>query len=603
MLLESPPRYHDGVASMVPDRAVIEVLAGHGGGLGEVLLSKQEVALEPDHGLAAGTVAVARMPRDAPATVERVLAAPGSLTAAMARLVTSFGIDPLESPATRAEADRLLEAPGLDDPALEDLEDLPFVTIDNDDSRDLDQALWIGREGGGHRVLYALADASFYVPVESALFDRALAQGASYYLPGLTVPMLPRVLSEGLVSLNPDVPRRALVMDMELDGEGHCRATTLRRARIRSRRKLSYARVQRFWDDPFGAAFDGAPFEDSLRQLREVGRRLMDLASERHVVRYHRIELEIRTDPSSELGISLATRPRREVDRCNEQISLLCNTEGARLLQRGRGLKHVQPIFRVHPSPSPEALGAFAATVAALVGAHELDPNRWAWRSDEPLASYLDRLPRRGWPRLVEAIERQAILTNVRSTFGADPGAHHGIGAPVYARFSSPMREVVGIFTHKEALEMLGDAAEASPSAEDEALRDRVVEAGNRAKSVQKSLTRAAHLEAMRRLFGQDVKAAMPDRPVHRGTMLGMKPTVVYVRLDDPPLEVKVHLRDLKRATGETWRPDRSGVRLVRRRRLGARRVMLRLGDAVDLQVVAVDAERGRFVFRIAVEG
>lgn len=219
-----------------------------------------------------------------------------------------------------------------------------------------------------------------------------------------------------------------------------------------------------------------------------------------------------------------------------------------------------------------------------------------------PLADFLDQLPRRGWPRLAAAIEHQAVLTNVRSTFGPEPGAHHGIGAPVYARFSSPMREIVGVFTHKEALEALAGGDAAAPSAEDEALRDLVVESANRAKSIQKSLTRAAHLEVLRRTCAPQLERPADRRPWFRGTLLGMKPTVLYVRLDDPPLEVKVHLRDLRRETGQRWRPDPSRVLVVGPRR-GSRRTVVRMGDAVDLRLVGHRAAQSRFVFEIRPAG
>ncbi|MBL8740386.1 MAG: RNB domain-containing ribonuclease, partial [Myxococcales bacterium] len=100
------------------------------------------------------------------------------------------------------EVEAWLARPGIDDPALVDLRALPFVTIDGPTSKDLDQALYIEKAGKGHVVHYALADASHYAPSASALFREALRRGASFYFPGFSVPMLPRALSEGLVSLN-----------------------------------------------------------------------------------------------------------------------------------------------------------------------------------------------------------------------------------------------------------------------------------------------------------------------------------------------------------------------------------------------------------------
>jgi ribonuclease R len=139
------------------------------------------------------------------------------------------------------EVEAFVAQPGIDDPSLADHEGTPFVTIDAATSRDLDQAVHVAREADGYLVAYAIADASHYVRPGSALFREAMRRGATYYLPGLSVPMLPRALSEGLVSLNPDGPRRALVFLHRLDARAEILSTELVRARIRSRAKLSFS--------------------------------------------------------------------------------------------------------------------------------------------------------------------------------------------------------------------------------------------------------------------------------------------------------------------------------------------------------------------------
>src|SRR5262245_17333930 len=127
----------------------------------------------------------------------------------MEALAEQFGLPLEHPPEVLAEVAALLKAPQIDDPALIDRTALPFVTIDNQDSRDLDQALCVTAEKYGWCLWYALADAAHFVKPGSALFAAALERGASFYLPGLSIPMLPRALSEDLVSLNQNVPRRA----------------------------------------------------------------------------------------------------------------------------------------------------------------------------------------------------------------------------------------------------------------------------------------------------------------------------------------------------------------------------------------------------------
>lgn len=491
------------------------------------------------------------------------------------------------------EVAALNAAPGLDDPRLDDLEDLPFVTIDNEDSRDLDQALFIRKDPQGFQVYYALADAAFYVRPGSALFEEAVQRGSSYYLPGRSIPMLPRALSEGLISLNPGELRRSLVFVMALDEAGRCHTTDIVRARIRSRQKLSYARVQRSWDDPAGSGFRGDPFEESLGLLGAVGRLRMLEAQNRHVVDYRRLETQIRF--TREGAPLVTTRERLDVERCNEQISLMCNIEGAKILEKGLGAEYVQPIFKVHPAPTGEHLDRFKRQVTALVQLHGLDPGRWAWKGpDQPLAQYLEALPRRARPRLAAAIERQAVLTNQRSIFTSDPGVHYGIGAQVYARFSSPMREIVGIFTHKETLELINGPASATPTESDLILRDRVVEAGNRSKALQRTLEKETDQLVLDELFEPELRLRPEDRPIRRGTVKGMRPHLVYIRMDDPPLEVKIHLSDLARHTGSRWEQDPHMVEVQPPEGAGLK--PLRMGCAVDFRLEGHDEKRRRWL-------
>ncbi len=521
------------------------------------------------------------------------LARAGTLRAELYRIALAAGADPTYPIEVLAEVAALTAAPGVDDPALADLRSVPFVTIDNRDAQDLDQALHIARDGAGYRVRYAIADASHFVRPGSALFGEALARGSSYYLPGMAVPMLPRTLSEGIVSLNPGVDRRALVFDMRLAADGSCHATHLVRARIRSVRKLSYRKVQRLWDDPAGSALARAEFADALRLLAEIGELRLEAARHRHIVAYHRHETIVRCD-GEQGGFLILGRDRLPVERANEQISLLCNIEGARLLLAARGAAHVQPIFRVHPAPGPEALDRLGNLIDAIARAHDLDPARWSWRPDggEPLADFIERLPRRGLhTAITRAVERQVLLANRRSSFDSVPGPHYGVGAEVYARCSAPMREIVGVFTHKEVLEALG--ARPQPDAADIALRDLVVTAGNRAKERQRSLTKAANRVVLDRLFSADIARAPARRPTMKGTVLGATPSRLYLQLEQPPVEVKVHLSDLAAHSGVHWRLADDGVALTAPEAASP----IRLGDRVTVSVAGLDTVNDRWTF------
>ena len=479
---------------------------------------------------------------------------------------------------------------GLDDPTLEDLTHLPFVTIDNPDSRDLDQALYIEQgSNGGFRVWYALADASFFAPPGGAILNEALRRGATQYFPSFAHPMLPRRLSEDLVSLNPDVDRRALVFRLDLNNDGVCTETTMLRGRVRSRAKLNYRQVQRFLDNGGSAepALDKAPYSVSLRLLRDVGQLRLHDAAQRDVVRYDRREVYVQPDKDS---LRLRERARYPVETWNAQISLLCNVEGAAYLAQAIDPElAIEGVFRVHPPPTREDVASFAAWIDRLVAAFDLDPAAWRWRRDGPdsLADYIERLPDDGeWVRLAMAIQRQAMLLNQKAEFSVQPGAHHGIGAPYYSRFSSPMREVVGIVTHQLALDQQHEAR----SGLTRAMVDDAVRIGNEAKDLQKRLTRAVIKLAIDDLMEADLAA--PKAPTRRGTVMGMTANRLHVRLDDPPVDLKLYFDLVAKHAGIDLVPDDNGLFL---RSKSDRSIVARLGADIDVRVIAYEPDLERW--------
>jgi ribonuclease R len=487
--------------------------------------------------------------------------------------------------------------PGVDDPSLVDRTQTPFVTIDGEHSKDLDQAIFVSSTAAGYLVEYAIADAAFYVRPGSALFAEAMRRGASYYFPGFSVPMLPRSLSEGVISLNPQVPRRALVFRHALDAAGQITDTTLQRARVRSRAKLSFSSVQQLIDARDQSPLRDAEFEPSLRLLREVGRKRMALANSRGLIRYRREEVNIELDGQG-LTFAVMEVVRDEVELWNEQISLMCNAEGGRLL-REHPSPALQPIYRVQAGPDPMRLEQFARLTERVAALNGLPRTPWVWEpAKAPLADYVRDLPTGSSlsdeDRLARAVMRQAMMVNMRSEYSAHPGPHAGVGAEPYARFSAPMREMVGVFLHKEALELLhGDTG---PQVGDEALRTEVVTVANRSRETQRRVQDVSNEVVLNRLFTPELARA--TRTVFMGTVMGFAGSKLHVRLDAPPLDVKLQFFDVAKTSfnGAWLEIADEGASL---RAKGVTAPLLKLGQPLELQVERRDEKTQRWVFVI----
>lgn len=518
------------------------------------------------------------------------------MRAALEKIAEQHGLSPEFPPEVSAAANRAVSEAALSDPALVDLSGLPFVTIDGRDTRDLDQAVYVERTRDGYRVDYAIADAGSFVVPGGPLFDEGLKRGSSFYLPGYCIPMLPRSLSEGAISLNAKVPRRAVVFRMHLDADGSVRETRITHARIFSQAKLAFEDVEDFYAAPEEHPLHREPFAESLTLLRTVGQLRMDRAEERNVVRFRRTEVRVGITNGKAV---IARELRLPVEKYNEQISLLCNVEGARKLKDGDTPNDaVEPIFRIHSGPDTETLAELDALLEQLVDLHQLDARVWRRRPDDrSLSEWLDALPRSGaLERVALAVHRQTMLKTGRSAFSAEPGAHFGVGAEVYARFSAPMREIVGVYLHRELMERVsGRTLDAPGAASGVALRDAVLEAANRSKDLQKQLTRDANMHVLQQVFDALLSAPAENRRF-QGTVLGVARNKLHVLLDDPPLEVKAYNSDIAEALGAAVRAEDDGVALFRQD--GS--PLCRLGESVQLQLTGKDKKRRRYRFALA---
>ena len=506
------------------------------------------------------------------------------------------------SEAIEAEVEKFIQC-DMDFSDCEDFLHIPFVTVDGAGTRDLDQALYVGTPDDGYYqalencvyvAWYAIADASWFVRPGTALFDEALKRGTSIYFADMSVPMLPRALSQGIISLNADVDRRALVFIMQIDAHGICLKTELRRGKIHSRAKLANEEVSIFLQNPQNHAWAKTDYAQSLINFKAVGLLRMAESRTRNVVHFNRVALDVglnyhKTD--YELGVDA----RADVDLYNEQLSLLCNMEGAKILKRlAQDDPEVLAIFRNHEAPSDHALQELHIEINALAKAQNM-PDCWFWNAETTsLADFFESLPResitcdetcnaegrRMW-RVRQAMERLVLMMQRRSVLSPDAGLHSALGVNPYARFSAPMREIVGVFTHKEAIEAEFDVDSPLTREANALLRTQVIQSATKAKSVQRNIDKAVDSCAIAHIISHDYDVELEKRPLRRGTILGMKPSAIYVRLDMPPIELKVYIKDMVEATGQNW--TLSEDKNVLTNEDGTLRYVV--GDSIDLRV------------------
>ncbi len=233
-----------------------------------------------------------------------------------------------------------------------DRTDLDLVTIDPASSTDLDQAVFIERHGDGYTVYYAIADVPSFITPGGALDAECRRRGLTLYAPDGRIPLHPEAISEDAGSLLPDVDRGAFLWEFTLDSTAAVVNATVRRARVRSRAKLSYQGVQE--------AIDGGTAGECLQLLKEVGLKRIELERLRGGASLKLPAQVVEQDPDTG-AYRLITEVPLPVEDWNAQISLMTGMAAADLMVRGS-----VGILRTMPAPDARSIETFERQTAAL---------------------------------------------------------------------------------------------------------------------------------------------------------------------------------------------------------------------------------------------
>jgi exoribonuclease R len=306
-----------------------------------------------------------------------------------------------------------------------DLTQIEFVTIDPAGSTDLDQALFIGRSGEGYKVFYAIADVPSFVAPGGALDAETRRRGQTFYTPDGRIPLHPEVISEGAGSLLAGQLCAAFVWEFELDAAAEVSSVLVRRARIRSRAKLSYPGVQ--------AELDAGTAAPVLRLLKEVGIKRVELERLRGGASLNMPDQEIAQLPDG--GYRIVAAPPLPVEDWNAQISLMTGMAAAELMLKGK-----VGILRTMPAPDEGSLAHFHRQTHALGK---------PWDGAMSYGEYLRTLDPTD-PRQLAIVHSAGLLfrgAGYTPFDGSVPGdaLQSAIGAS-YAHATAPLRRLVDRF-------------------------------------------------------------------------------------------------------------------------------------------------------------
>ena len=491
-----------------------------------------------------------------------------------------------------------------------DLTDVALVTIDGEDARDFDDAVYcepakVGR-AKGWRLVVAIADVSHYVKPGEPLDHDAYERATSVYFPRRVIPMLPEKLSNGLCSLNPNEDRLAMVCDMLITATGEIHAYQFFPAVINSHARFTYNEVAAILGNTRGPeALRRKDLVDDLLNLNEVYRALIKERGKRGAIDFETTETQIVCDDNGRIE-KIIPRTRNEAHKLIEEAMLAANVCAADFIATA---KH-SSLFRVHEGPTPEKKTLLQNYLKALGLGLSISDDPHPREYQEIAAATKDRID-------AEQIHSMLLRSMQQAIYTASNAGHFGLAYDAYTHFTSPIRRYPDLLVHRVIKAILGakryllskGLVESMPAA-------RVT----RKPAKQAATTKAVALSAEGELWelagahcsanerradeaSRDVEAWLKCRYMrehlgeeYSGRVSAATSFGLFVQLDGLYVEGLVHITELG---GEYFRFDEVKQEL-RGERTGVRYAV---GSRVRVQVSRVDLDGRKIDFRMVRDG
>ncbi|MFK8022290.1 MAG: ribonuclease R [Pseudomonadales bacterium] len=316
-----------------------------------------------------------------------------------------------------------------------DLRKLPFVTIDGEDARDFDDAVYAeSKKGGGWRLWVSIADVSHYVTVGSALDREAAQRGTSVYFPGQVVPMLPEVLSNGLCSLNPNVDRLCMTCEMTISASGKVSNYVFYEGVFRSAARLTYTQVGDYIDNK---ALENPALDKPLDTLHEVYKSLRGARVLRGAMDFetHETRIEFGEDRKIDRIVPVV---RNEAHKLIEECMLAANVCAARFVEK----LDWPGVFRIHEGPGPEKL----TNLRDFLG--ELGLSLGGGAKPEP-KDYLELAAKAAGRADAHIIQTMLLRSMSQAVYHVENKGHFGLAYSAYTHFTSPIRRYPDLLVHR----------------------------------------------------------------------------------------------------------------------------------------------------------
>ena len=461
-----------------------------------------------------------------------------------------------------------------------DLRKLPLVTIDGEDAKDFDDAVWCEPNKDGFRLIVAIADVSHYVRPGAPLDDEAQLRATSVYFPGFVVPMLPETLSNGICSLNPKTDRLCFCCDMQVGRDGIVTSSEFYEAVMHSHARLTYTDV---WnavgegipeDDHDAALAKIGPLLPQIQRLHQLYKVLDKARAKRGAIEFESSEVRFLLDAKGAVS-QAGMLQRNDAHKLIEECMIAANVQAALHLLEAR----IPAPYRDHDKP-PESK---YADLEEFLKEFALRLPPWSKVKPKDFRNLLEKIRERPDAALLESV---ILRSQSLAVYAPDNIGHFGLALEAYAHFTSPIRRYPDLLVHRALKHALRGA---KPEAYDYSPHDMA------ALSLQCS-ERSRRADEAQREVDERYRAAWMESHVGKefdGTISGVTSFGLFVELDDSKVNGLVHVTQLPR--------DFYHFDAVRKTLTGERRGRaFRLGDRVRIVVLKASVEERKIDFRLA---
>jgi ribonuclease R len=452
-----------------------------------------------------------------------------------------------------------------------DLRHLPFVTIDGEDAKDFDDAVYCYQKPkGGYQLYVAIADVGHYVAVDSALDKEAARRGNSVYFPGQVVPMLPEALSNGICSLNPKVDRLCLVAELAITEEGKISRSRFYRAVFHSHARLTYTQVAQWLQEEKCEDKDKAIWS-TLQSLSSLYHRLLAARKVRGAMDFETTETQIEFDENRKIQ-RIVPVTRNDAHRLIEECMLAANVATARFLEKAE----IPSLYRVHDTPDEEKIAALRLFLGEL--GLQLGGGKKPHPKD--FQKVLARLDERPEKHLIETVMLRSLK---QAQYIEESKGHFGLAYSAYTHFTSPIRRYPDLLIHRAIAHLIDHqtAEKFTYSNEDmNRLGKHCSTTERRADEATREVVSWLKCEYMQDKLGQ----------VFKGTISAVTSFGIFVELDEIYVEGLVHVTSL--------RSDYYAFDSVKHRLIGERSGHIyHLGDKMTVLLARVDLDERKIDF------